>query len=442
MVSGSTASLPRAEGPISTIHLGPGWLRRLMTVTVLAALVMTSIPVGISPNGLSVPFFDWFGMAAGILGLAMVILRMRTLRTTLVGYGSVAIMASAGLTALVHPSSGTTIRFIQLVGMVTVAFWASRQVMQQRCGRLVQSVGACLIFQCVVAVIQIVTNGPVGVWWFGETEGGFRPIAGVMAASGTLIHPNALGVIGGTMTAALIVAVCNADRLNLSKLDRLFGIVGSLAGACAVTLTLTRSAQIALVFVIGTLVVHRDRKQYARFAVALMVVVTASMAVRSDAWIERSRTTVAVSVERAGSGRLDLNRQAVAIGELEPVFGVGLGEYFTSIQRNPSIKAMSAEFVPVHNVFLHTFAVQGVIGVVALMLAGLALIIGCRRCYWAMVLLIGMGPGLMLDCANFVGAGPGWTALTIGLAVGLARSGPSRVGVQRTATTDVGPSPA
>jgi hypothetical protein len=310
-------------------------------------------------------------------------------------------------------------------GAITLAVTLGRSVVQRRIRMFVRAAAGFTVFECAVAIVQIVRGQATGVWLFGEVESGFRPIAGVMAASGTLIHANALGIIGAIATVALCFSVAQATALGLTQADRRIAQIGACAGACAVSLTLSRGAQITLLVIVFSLVITKDRRTLGRFTAMFALTIVISMAARPNAWIERSKATTTTNTQVAGSGRIALANQAIAIAQLDPIFGVGAGGYIPAIDNNPNIRKMSHEYIQVHNLGLYVLATQGTIGVAALAAVTAGMVLRLRRQYWSTAVLIALVPGLLLDVALFLGAGPAWTALCSGLALGIARTSPT-----------------
>jgi O-antigen ligase len=326
-----------------------------------------------------------------------------------------AVLILAVLIAIIaHPTGKGALTLLRIVGACAVAIETRQFFGGHRATAIVRSICGVVFLEFVVSAAQLLRNGPVGGVWFAESESGFRRINGVMGPSGTIGFANTLSILCTMMTTVLLVTLV---RHPLSRIDRRLAHVAAVMATAIAGVSLCRTALIAHVVLLGVAFVARERRRIFPLLVVLTITLAASMAIRHDGWIERGKSSVAGS-EAAGSGRMALNRQAWAIFKLEPVTGVGFGNYYTTIHSHPEIDSLSREDILVHNVVLYALACAGVIGAAAFALFSLAL---ARKAagngIWSLGVLLVAAPILLLCTQMFTGIGPMWFGLFAGIAL-------------------------
>ena len=159
------------------------------------------------------------------------------------------------------------------------------------------------------------------------------------------------------------------------------------------------------------------RRRLAPLLLITFVALALSVGARADGWVSRGKASVA-GTETSGSGRMALNRQAVAVFKTEPILGVGLSNYRDTVRQHPEIDALSTEDYVVHNGPLFALATTGLVGIVALIpIIACVLVQAARRGAWGIGLLLFAAPILLLAQQLFVGIGLMWLGLIVGFAI-------------------------
>jgi O-antigen ligase len=303
-----------------------------------------------------------------------------------------------------------------IVGAAVLARCTSQLVSGNSALPLIRTLSGFLLVQVCIGLAQIRADGAVGPSWFSESEFSFRRIGGVLSPSGSLIHTNTLASFATVAIAALVALMV---RDPLSRLDRLIGSTAVAMGAGLVGFTMCRSAFISLLALLIGCVFVKQRRQLLSMLLCSIVALAGSFFVRSDAWSTRAAATVA-SAESSGSGRMALNRQAIAIFSRSPIVGVGPGNYLKVVADHDYITELSDETYIAHNVWLYVLATLGIVG--ATTFSALCLLVAWR-CFrngaWSVVMLAVMAPSLALDTALFDYQGLIWLGIGLGVALGL-----------------------
>jgi O-antigen ligase len=326
-----------------------------------------------------------------------------------------ALLVLAVLIAIIaHPTGKGTLTLLRILGACAVAVETRRFFSAHRATAIVRSICGVVFLEFVVSAIQLLRNGPVGVFWFAESEAGFRRINGVMGPSGTIGFANTLSILCTMMTTVLLVTLV---RHPLTRIDRRLAEIAAVMATAVAGVSLCRTALIAHVVLLLVAFVARERRRVLPLLVVLTITLGVSMTVRHDGWVARGKSSVAGS-EEAGSGRMALNRQAWEIFTLQPVTGVGFGNYYTTIHSHPEIDSLSTEDILVHNVVLFALACAGALGATAFALFSLAL---ARQAtgngIWSLGVLLVAAPILLLCTQMFTGIGPMWFGLFAGVAL-------------------------
>jgi hypothetical protein len=333
------------------------------------------------------------------------------------------------LSAAVHQSGAWSV--VRLAGMTVMVRTVAATVAGRRWVPLVRAMSAAVLVQAAVAAAQVAAEGPVGLAALGERASAFRPIQGVFAPAGTTIHTNTLAVYAAVL--AVLIAVAWADGQLHGRADRAVALSASAAAGAIVGLSFSRTCVLGLVMSLPLVVVGAGRtaRSGRRFGggwsamvpVAVVVLGFAlTAAVRADGWVSRVEQSAGGTGEPIGSGRTATARQAVELLKLDPLLGVGPGNYALVMLNTPRIDALSPEHTIVHNLALFTAASVGLAGLAALAGWGAALLGVTRRGRWpAWAVLASLVAPLGLDVALYLGSG--WVVLcvAVGVVVGLGR---------------------
>jgi O-antigen ligase len=399
-----------------------------MKALVGATLLTTAIPYGATFGDKTLPIFDVMLFISGLAGLIWITstkfatrkggpapLRQVSVQTI----ASVAFVLSVALSNARHPSFAGNVAVFRVGALVLLATVSSHFFRAGANLGILRAVWVFATFEFALALAEVMSNRVVFGSLFGESEGGFRRINGLLAPCGSLSFANALGVVSATGLMVLIAFIAHHP---LSRFQHVVTFICAIMSCATTLLTLSRSAFLAVITTIVSLAIASTRKRFLRpFTGALVLTTIAVLVLRLPGWTARASVSAA-GAEAAGSGRLALARQAIAIFRLDPVLGVGPGGYFQAIRANPVVAAITPEWAPVHNVALFVLATIGLVGIAAFSILGLALL---RRALAGGVLAVGillaLLPPLMLDSSLFGGTGTTWTATAIGISLGLGR---------------------
>jgi hypothetical protein len=418
-VIGQRPIVDQPEKPMITgSKSSPG--EQLMPFAVALTLISASSQLSIG----QVPFF-WlcnalivlFFIGTGIAGFV----RNRRVSATPLSTSVGIFLVSVVVSHVAHPGPGLMQIVMAILGSAVLAHWSASVIRSHGATPLIRTQYGFLLAQIMIGAAQILTDGPVGPSWFSESEFSFRRIGGVLSPSGSLIHTNTLA---GFAMVAMVLLVALIARYPMSPIDQRLSAIAVVGGSGLVGLTFCRSAIISLAILLVGCVMVKERRRLVLIAVAGSLLLATSIAVRSDAWTSRAEATVE-SAESAGSGRMALNRQAIALFKLSPLLGVGPGNYLAMVADNQDIKQLSEENYIAHNVGLYVLATLGVLGVGTF--GALCLVVAwkcARRGSAALLIVAAMGPSLALDTALFDYQGLIWLGIGLGVAQGLPKGTP------------------
>jgi O-antigen ligase len=222
-------------------------------------------------------------------------------------------------------------------------------------------------------------------------------------------NPSAFGFIALAMTS---VVIASYHRFSQVRFGRVVFILAILMGVCAMILSGTRTSWLAgLVILIIAVFFYLDRYSlFKRFLFALtlivgIAIVTSSLPImqkRIDAMIEMITPYVEGQEQTKKSSlrtRVELWKLAWHVGLENKIIGYGHGNAKRMIrdyaQRNPHYKPLEKNS-HIHNQFLQTFAMSGLIGLVSF----LALII-CHL--WIFIKYLGKRYSLEVRCLALSG---------------------------------------
>lgn len=169
--------------------------------------------------------------------------------------------------------------------------------------------------------------------------------------------------------AALILLMFRS-RTGFKGRDTLKNILPAalFSSACGIIFSLTRGVWIAVLissFVILT------RYEFRRFLIITLSALLICSAIFSISPILRSRAFSILTSDDRGSteNRLELWKGALMIFQKYPVFGAGTGDFESETNKliaQGRIKPVLAITTHAHNIYLHTLATQGAVGIIIL----------------------------------------------------------------------------
>jgi hypothetical protein len=399
------------------------WQALVRDKTIAAAIIATALTVPLNLGVGHVPANRVLFLILASLGLTAFTSWARAAqrsRPSMLSLCTGAFLTAIAVSNVVNPYD-RIVSVVINVSVVIVAAIAAKALIQH--GNPLTALFALLAFllvQGLVSLLQVQRNGAVGPWFFNESEAGFRRVDSILSPSGTVGHANQLGIF---CVLAVSIALAIRARRGDTRVIRVVAHSVCVLGTALVALSTCRSALVALILLFLTGLISRQRKQLAVLLLVMAITVMGVAALRSDVWLKRTASSVG-SVEQAGAGRMALNRQAVAVWRLAPVFGVGPGGYLDAIETNPNIKAMSKENLVVHNAWLYVLASLGLLGAGTFTAIGVAVFQrSVRRSpgrTWAVGLLLVLLPPLLLDVTLFAANGVLWLGTTLGLVLGLS----------------------
>jgi O-antigen ligase len=396
-------------------HQVPSDWCRILVGLVGAGLFLTALTNPIKVGSIQVPPNRLTYILICALGIWRLIAWVRNRRApSILAVTTGGFLASILLANAVHPSAHITTTLLN-IGVAVVTALGMKQIYESgTTSSVVSALFAFICLQTIISVLQVLHDGAIGGGSFLETEEGFRRIGGTLSPSGTLGHANQLGIISVVATMIAITVLAHQPR---RKLDRCLCSTIAITSAALVGLTMCRSAIVSLAILVLVGLISRQRRKLAPLLLAIVLTVAGTMVLRSDGWSERANASVG-SAEQAGSGRMALNRQAIAIWKLDPIIGVGPGGYLDAIATHPQIKSISDEALVVHNVWLYVLAALGAVGLFAFAMMGLQIAWRCwRGGVWGLGPLLVVAPMLALDVTLFAANGLLWLGSVIGLAL-------------------------
>jgi O-antigen ligase len=275
-----------------------------------------------------------FLCVAGIHALGTFRQSLRQRRNAIVS-AEFALALATGVSTLVHPSlRGAQVCWRVLALGVFGACVASGRL---QLVAIVKAVIASTALQALLMGQQALTGGWLGLWVLGEQSTPFFEFyQGFRAPLGTFPHPYLAAAFA--LVAASSAMVCGVRR----RIPPSWASVGTFSGFFIVGLTCSRAALLSVIGIfaatlVGLVLAKGDRKIR---AVLLLLVIGfgSAFAWKPDVWLERSRvTTVSTSADDVTTGRLTLLKQGVQIAQLDPVFGVGPGQYLNVLVDHPEI---------------------------------------------------------------------------------------------------------
>jgi O-antigen ligase len=251
-----------------------------------------------------------------------------------------------------------------------------------------------------------------GLQFLGERDLPFEFLFGQNIPTGTLTQRYALagfGLLCGVAGIDLLRSTRHRNSpIELSQSDRRnrFAWVATAMLSCGylVVISLGRSVLLGEIVIALSLVFIGARIKDLRKAVCigLLALIGAStvafLSSRSAVGVRRKQTSANPS-----NGRSALIRQSMELAKLKPIVGVGPGRYLDELNVHPEIKALSTEFLTVHNIVLYVLVEGGIVGLLSLLAPGFIFARQLRRVGPTRILpLLVFLPLTMLDVHTFL----------------------------------------
>jgi hypothetical protein len=279
------------------------------------------------------------------------------------------------LAFVVHPADRGLLNLVRYAAALALAWvFATTRERTER-DLLVGAVVLTAALQSILAFVQLIHRGNVGLAALGEFSEPFNIFGrDTLAPQGTMVH---IYLLAGLALIASTVAV----GMWLRTSTKLW-LVAAAVCVAPVAVTYSRAAIVGFVAVLVALVAVaavRRRPAAVAGAAVLAVTVGALILVWPDGWTQRVSTarTGRRSIDTLSTGRGHLMRQAAHLIADAPVIGVGTGRYVMELRdRHEDPKPSGGVLKPVHNVPLLAGAEAGVGALIAVVV--LLLLLGVR----------------------------------------------------------------
>lgn len=235
--------------------------------------------------------------------------------------------------------------------------------------RVIWALAITVGMQGMIALLQTITGGTLGLAFFGEAYIPDGKGAGPWRVMGTLGHPNRLA-----MYLEILLPVCFALFLIETKKFKKIIVTGIMGlGLVALIMTGSRGAWLSFMFAMAILLYYLLKSKRIRWKtllwpafITLLLLIVVSF-VFSDMIYER------IYGDDYGSAmsRIPMMRIAFNLIQDNPIGGVGINNYAEVMrQYNDSILGLQFDSIsrPVHNMYLLVWGETGVIGFAALVL--------------------------------------------------------------------------
>ena len=317
---------------------------------------------------------------------------LHTLGTVVLRLGGIFWALLAGLMALsmLWAGSAVMVRYttLHLLAALAAAFVLAGLVRADETpgGRAVLYgllAGACL--QSALAVLQVLNNGPLGLWGLGEIPRFWYAPANFYRAPGLSMHPNYLG---GYQMIGLFASILLTTQFRREGRSLALPVLAGVVSAVGLIATLSRSALLAtavglLPLALGLVFRLRGRAR------AWFILGGAAALVVAGVWL-----LVALRSDiqtRIFAPREFFFEDSWAVIQEAPVRGVGAGNLMLEVGRLRQDNA--PELLPVHNVYLYIWAEAGLPGLILFVAACAAILIrlrprfGRERLIWTLCFL-------------------------------------------------------
>lgn len=262
------------------------------------------------------------------------------------------------------------IKFLEFV-FLGIFIYLNRKIIDKNIIVIFFSIG--IIFESSLALFQYLNHGALQGFFYFLGERDFNSnTPGVANASingelilrsyGTFSHPN---MLGGYLVAYFALLTLFIKKINklfvLTLIFALMGIFFSFSRASVLTLVIF----IICVFLISIYEKYKKgklnqlitKKNSAVFIITVLLIIIFSLS-------QFSQRIFNVDLQdESFSMRFKLIEQSVKMININPVFGIGVNNFFNNLDKEFN---SPSEIQPVHNIFLLTFAETGIIGLMFL----------------------------------------------------------------------------
>lgn len=253
---------------------------------------------------------------------------------------------------------------------------------KQQVAAVIPYISLGVLYTSVLAIMQFVVQRSVGgfFWVLGErtfsldTPGISRfdfclldnsPCMLLLRSYATFSHPNVLGGFLATVLPVILFMVLTNTLTIRTLVQRVYYWVVLLLGLVALLVTFSRSAWIVGGLGLLTVVIlflsgkhFGTREHVARSATIVLLLIVTGITWLS---IVFAPSATSESVVR----RIELNRAAVDMWRVSPIFGKGLGNFMIVLPESDVSRYIN--FIqPAHNIFLLALAEVGVAGIAAI----------------------------------------------------------------------------
>lgn len=233
---------------------------------------------------------------------------------------------------------------------------------------------ASALLQSVIAVLQTLTNGPLGLDALGEVGRFWYDTSPFYRATGLSMHPNYLGgYLLITIFAAVLVARRNVER----GLSPALPILAGTAGAFGLVATMSRSALLGGAVGLGLAFVIAIRPLLRRISRPALLILGATLVVVA---IWGGLVLLPNAQTRLLASREFFFADSWEVIQKSPLIGVGAGNLMLEVSREVArTRGPTTEpLLPVHNVYLFVLAEHGLPGLILFLLGCGAILIRVR----------------------------------------------------------------
>jgi O-antigen ligase len=228
--------------------------------------------------------------------------------------------------------------------------------------------GACV--QSVLAVLQVINNGPLGLWALGEISRFWYAPTNFYRAPGLSMHPNYLG---GYQMIGLFASILLGVQFRREGRSLALPALAGVASAIGLIATLSRSALVGtgvglLPLVLGVFVRVRGRAR-----IVFMLGGTAALILAGIWLLIALRSDIQTRIFAPREFFFD---DSWAVIQGAPVLGVGAGNLMLEVGRMRADS--SPNLLPVHNVYLYVWGEVGLPGVILFVAACGAILVRLR----------------------------------------------------------------
>ncbi len=268
---------------------------------------------------------------------------------------------------------------IHAVAVLMTAFIVADIVQNRSECSFLYALMAAAVFQSIIALLQVIARGPLGLWSLGEISRFDYDPTNFYRAPGLSMHPN---YFAGFLMICLFASVAMAVSNHLEGKRIVVPIAVAVLTSFALVATLSRGALIGTAAAFSPLVLMSFLRAKGRTHLLIGGLVGAALiAAAIWAWV-----AVAGDIQtRFLSPREFFLSDSLEVIKDNPILGVGADNLLVQIvMRHPNrIEAL----LPVHNVYLFLWAELGLPGLALFILAGLAFVRKTRNLRDPMLLI-------------------------------------------------------